>query len=108
MAYIVTQVSGERYDQAREYVRLRLVDMAAAQDFYRKTTGEQGPDPTSVWWIYNADDALARRNSVTAKEIRSFLHLAEGKIIDSNAWARAVCAIATRKHGGEWKYYYEY
>lgn len=107
MAYYITQIAGERHDQAQEYTRLRKISLASAQKYYLEITGEQGAPSESVWWLYNAADILASRNSITITDILSYRGR-PFRAISEHDRARAECVLATRKHGGVWQIFYEY
>ena len=115
---IVYQKSAALADAAREYERARLAGrMEDALEIYRQATGDQRelgnadgklPPLDSCWWTFGAADVIRRAYNVTYEEVAAYLHRDPDDIISHEDYVRAACALAARRHGGEWVYYYEY
>ena len=115
---IVYQKSGALADAAREYERALLAGrMEDALEIYRQATGDQReignadgklPPLDDCWLVFNADERIRGAYKVTYEEVAAYLHRSPDDYISHEDYARAACALAARRHGGEWGYYYEY
>lgn len=111
MCYIVYQKEGKLADAAREYEQARIAGrMDDAVEIYLRATGDKRelPPLDDCWWTNNAGAVIRRTHNVTNADVRRYLRRAPDAHISDKDYARAVCALAARKHGGKWDYYYEY
>lgn len=108
MCYIVYQKSGSLADLAKKYSEIRIHESLESAIAFFEASGFKSEAPkNSVWWIYNADSFIKSRYNVTYKEVENWLNNRNMRNTEKN-YAIATCAIATKKQGGDWDFYYEY